>query len=51
MQLATFEQLFGPVKADVLASSHLIYAAEGPLVSLPVGLFVTEAASIRSGVR
>lgn len=42
-----FAQLFGPVKADVLASQHLIYAAEGPLVSLPVGLFVTDAASIR----
>lgn len=44
---ALFATLFGPVKPDVLAARHLIYAAEGPLVSLPVGLFVTDSASIR----
>lgn len=44
---ALFERLFGPVKAEVLASKHLIYEADGPLVSLPVGLFVTDAASIK----
>jgi CHAT domain-containing protein len=44
---ATFDRLFGPVKADVLAARHLIYEPEGPLVSLPVALFVTDAASVR----
>lgn len=44
---ALFDRLFGPVKAEVLASRHLIYAADGPLVSLPVALFVTDAASVK----
>jgi CHAT domain-containing protein len=44
---ALFARLFGPVKADVLAARHLIYEPDGPLVSLPVALFVTDAASIR----
>lgn len=39
-----FDRLFGPVRADVLAARHLIYAADGPLVSLPAALFVTERA-------
>jgi len=42
-----FDRLFGPVKAEVLASRHLVYAADGPLVSLPVALFVTDAASVK----
>ncbi|MCW5760666.1 MAG: CHAT domain-containing protein, partial [Phenylobacterium sp.] len=46
---AMFDKLFGPVKAEVLASRHLVYEPEGPLVSLPVALFVTDAGSIRKG--
>ena len=46
---ALFDKLFGPVKAEVLASRHLVYEPEGPLVSLPVALFVTDAGSIRKG--
>ncbi|WP_397417923.1 CHAT domain-containing protein [Phenylobacterium sp.] len=44
---ALFDKLFGPVKAEVMAATHLIYEAEGPLASLPVSLLVTDAASIR----
>lgn len=42
-----FQRLFGPVKGDILAARHLIYEPDGPLVSLPVSLFVTDATSIR----
>ena len=44
-----FDTLFGPVRAQVLAASHLIYEPDGALVSLPVSLLVTDAASIRPG--
>ncbi|WP_293677011.1 CHAT domain-containing protein [uncultured Phenylobacterium sp.] len=46
---ALFDQLMGPVKAEVLAARHLIYEPDGALLSLPVSLFVTDAASIRQG--
>jgi len=45
---ALFDRLFGPVKADVLAARHLVYEADGPLISLPAALFVTDAASIKT---
>jgi len=45
---ALFDRLFGPVRGDVLAARHLVYEADGPLVSLPVALFVTDATSIRT---
>lgn len=48
---ALFDRLFGPVKAEVLASRHLIYAADGPLVSLPVALFVTDAKSVKTDAK
>lgn len=41
-----FEQLFGPVKADVLGARHLIYEPDVTLVSLPVALLVTDQASV-----
>jgi CHAT domain-containing protein len=43
---ALFEQLFGPVKGDLLAARHLIYEPDGALVSLPVSTFVTDQASV-----
>ncbi len=46
-----FDRLFGPVKAEVLAARHLIYEPDGPLVSLPVSLLVTESASVRTDAR
>lgn len=45
---ALFERLFGPVKRDVLATKHLIYEADGPLVSLPAALFVTDTTPVKS---
>lgn len=36
-----FEQLFGPVKAEVLGAKHLIYEPDGALISLPVAILVT----------
>jgi len=45
---ALFDRLFGPVKTEVLAARHLVYEADGPLVSLPAALFVTDAASIKT---
>lgn len=44
---ALFERLFGPVRAQVLGARHLVYAPEGPLVSLPVSLLVTGPADVR----
>lgn len=38
---ALFQQLFGPVRAEVLAAKHLIYEPDGALISLPVATFVT----------
>jgi CHAT domain-containing protein len=45
---ALFEKLFGPVKGDVLAAKHLIYEADGPLVSLPAALFVTDTTPVKT---
>jgi CHAT domain-containing protein len=36
-----FQQLFGPVAADVMAARHLVYEPDGALISLPVGTLVT----------
>jgi CHAT domain-containing protein len=41
---ALFQQLFGPVKGEVLGAKRLVYEADGPLISLPVALFVTATA-------
>ena len=46
-----FDALFGPVKSEVLAAGHLIYEPERPLVSLPVSLFVADAASVRTDAK
>ena len=45
---ALFDSLFGPVKTDVLAAKHLIYEADGPLVSLPAALFVTDTMPVKT---
>ncbi|MEW5688309.1 MAG: CHAT domain-containing protein [Pseudomonadota bacterium] len=39
---ALFQQLFGPVRGEVLGARRLVYEADGPLISLPVALFVTD---------
>lgn len=36
-----FQQLFGPVAAQVMAAKHLVYEPDGGLISLPVGALVT----------
>lgn len=36
-----FQQLFGPVAAEVMAAKHLVYEPDGALISLPVGALVT----------
>ena len=46
-----FDRLFGPVKTELLAARHLIYEPDGPLVSLPVALLVTDAGSVRPDAR
>jgi len=38
---ALFQQLFGPVRAEVLGAKHLIYEPDGALISLPVAILVT----------
>ena len=48
---ALFDKLFGPVKAEVLGARHLIYAADGPLVSLPVALFVTDTTPVKADAK
>ncbi|MBI1198921.1 MAG: CHAT domain-containing protein [Phenylobacterium sp.] len=45
---ALFSRLFGPVRDEVVAARHLIYEPDGPLVSLPVALLVTDTASIHA---
>jgi len=46
-----FQQLFGPVAADVAAARHLVYEPDGALISLPVGAFVTaDPSAILTGV-
>jgi len=45
---ALFDKLFGPVKAEVLGARHLIYEPDGPLVSLPVALFVTDTTPVKT---
>jgi CHAT domain-containing protein len=37
---ALYQQLFGPVSAELMAAKHLIYAPDGGLISLPVGTLV-----------
>ena len=37
-----FQQLFGPVRAEVLAARHLIYEPDGALIALPVATMVTD---------
>lgn len=48
---ALFSQLFGPVKDEVVAAKHLIYEPDGPLVSLPAALLVTDAGSIHANAK
>jgi CHAT domain-containing protein len=36
-----YQQLFGPVKAELASAKHLIYEPDGALISLPVGVLVT----------
>ena len=43
---ALFKALFGPVSEPLLAARHLIYEPDAKLVSLPVGLLVTDQASV-----
>jgi hypothetical protein len=41
-----YQQLFGPVKAELASAKHLIYEPDGALISLPVIVpdrFSTEA--------
>jgi len=41
-----FEALFGPVAEPLLKARHLIYEPDSQLVSLPVGILVTDQASV-----
>jgi CHAT domain-containing protein len=41
-----FEALFGPVAGPLLKARHLIYEPDEQLVSLPVGVLVTDQASV-----
>jgi len=43
---ALFQTLFGPVAEPLLGARHLIYEPDGALLSLPVGVFVTDQASV-----
>ena len=46
-----FQQLFGPVAAQVTAARHLVYEPDGALISLPVGAFVTaDPSAVLAGV-
>ena len=43
---ALFQQVFGPVQADLLGARHLIYEPDSTLVSVPAALLVTDQASV-----
>lgn len=46
-----FQQLFGPVAAEVTAARHLVYEPDGALISLPVGALVTaDPSAVLAGV-
>lgn len=45
---AVYMALFGPVAADLAAAHHLIFEPDGAMLSLPVNVLVTDAASAKA---
>ena len=41
-----YNDLFGPIKADLKAVTHLIFEPDGAMLQLPVNLLVTDQASV-----
>ena len=43
---ALFEKLFGPVRAQVLNATHIVYEPDNALISLPIAALATDQASV-----
>jgi CHAT domain-containing protein len=43
---ALFQKLFGPVRAEVLGATHVIYEPDNALMSLPIAALATDQASV-----